>query len=114
MRIEKQLEPFIIKMNENIETAMVHIELNHFRSLIVIDSNNVVVGSLSDGDIRRAFLNHRLPTTPVHQIMNTNFICVGEGEEDKTEKIFNNPKNNILLIPVTDKTGRLIHILCAY
>lgn len=108
MKVEK-IEPFVIRMNESIEAAMTNIELNGHRSLIVLDDNKVVVGTISDGDIRRALLNHRLSTIPVHQVMNTNFFALTKENQSEAESILK--QGHITLIPIIDERGILLHIL---
>jgi len=64
---------FVIAADASIETALAAIEANSHRSVIVVDAGGTVVGTLSDGDIRKALLNHRLLSTPVREVMNLNF-----------------------------------------
>lgn len=103
---------YVVDQHEPIETAMALIEQNQHRSAIVVNERKIVVGTLSDGDIRKAMLDHRLLSTPVHQVMNTNFIAIRLGEVDKAPGIFE--REHIFLIPVVDDKGRLLKALKAY
>lgn len=104
---------YTIEQHETIETAMALIEQNKHRSVIVQDRRGVVVGTLSDGDIRKALLDHRLLSTPVHQVMNPNFIAVTAEEKDRATAIFER-EHQISLIPLVNRQGRLVRVLRAY
>ena len=91
---------------------MALIEENRHRSVVVIDAANVVVGTLSDGDARKAILDHRLLSTPVSQVMNTNFIAVGPNERGQAAALLE--QAHIFLVPVIDREGRLVDVMRAY
>jgi CBS domain-containing protein len=68
------------------------------------------VGTITDGDIRKAFLMHRLAVIPVHEVMNTDFISVMPGELDRARSLFN-AKFYLRLLPEVDGDGRLCGVL---
>ena len=103
---------YTVGQHDTIETAMALIEQNNHRSVVVVETRGVVVGTLSDGDIRKAVLDHRLLSTPVHQVMNTNFIAVTLKEAARAKEIFE--QRHIFLVPLIDEQGRLVKILKAY
>ena len=102
----------IVHRHDTTETAMAAIEANQHRSVIVVDDHNVVVGTLSDGDVRKVILDRRLLSTPVHQVMNSNFIALGPHELSRAKALFD--RMHIFLIPVIDDRGRLLKVLKAY
>jgi len=102
----------VIRDTDTLEEAMVAIDNNFYRSVIVLNENDVVVGTLSDGDARKSMLDHRLLSTPVHRVMNTNFIALTVAEREKAKAIFQ--KTHYFLIPVIDEHGRLVDVLTAY
>lgn len=102
----------IVRDTETLEEAMVAIEDNGYRSVIVVNENDVVVGTLSDGDARKSVLDHRLTSTPVHRIMNANFIALTVGEKGKAKAIFD--QTHVFLIPLIDEHGKLVDVLTAY
>jgi CBS domain-containing protein len=103
---------YVVDQHDTIETAMALIEQNRHRSVIVQDEHRMVVGTLSDGDIRKALLDHRLLSTPVHQVMNTNFIAMTPEEAHRAKAIFES--GHIFLIPLVNDQGRLLRILKAH
>src|SRR5260370_37033166 len=92
----------------NLRDALVLIDHNQRRSLIIV-SGDRVVGTLSDGDARRALLDGHLMETPVASLMNTNFVSVRTGEERKASSIL--AAGDVFLVPVVDSDNRLVDIL---
>ena len=48
------IDNFVITKNKTIKEAMRLINLNQHKCLVVVDKNNKLLGTLSDGNIRRA------------------------------------------------------------
>lgn len=108
MRLDSNTIKYTVSLNSTIEEAWSVIEENRHRSVIVVD-NEKVVGTLSDGDIRKAMLKKRLFATPVHLVMNVNFTYVKKDEIDTCERLFR--QKDIFLIPVVDDEMKLLDII---
>ncbi len=102
------LEKYIVDADSTIEDAWTKIESNRHRSVIVVKGNKIV-GTLSDGDLRKAMLSKRLLSTPVRDIMNINFVSVKEDERDRAEEILKS--HDIFLIPIVDEDLNLRDII---
>ena len=102
---------YVVQQHETLEAAMLLIDENRHRSVIVLDGD-VVVGTLSDGDIRKAILDRRLLTTPVERVMHTNFVSVRPDERERARELFDS--EDFFLIPVVDDDGKLLDIEAAY
>lgn len=98
---------YLIDIDSTIEDAWSKIELNNHRSVIVTEGDKVV-GTISDGDLRKAMLSKRLLITPVNEVMNTNFVALTESKRAEAEII--SIKKNIFLIPIVDFDMNLIDI----
>ena len=103
---------YVVQSSSPLSEAMALIEENNHRSLIVESAAGVVVGTISDGDIRKAMLDGRILKTPVSSVMNVNFIALSAGEKARAKEYFD--KEHIFLIPVIDEKSRLIDIIEAY
>jgi CBS domain-containing protein len=103
---------YVVGFNDTIEGVMAAIERNNHRSVIVIDDTGRVMGTVSDGDLRKAMLARRVMATPIHQIMNRNCITLPKGEEHQAQAVFE--RDHIFLLPVVDGDGRLLDVLTAY
>lgn len=107
-----EIELFTVHELSTIEQALAKIESNLHRSVIVIDRDNRVVGTLSDGDIRKAILDHRLLSTPVGEIMNLNFVWLDRNHTQQAPELFE--KYRLFIIPVLGLDNELVDILTAY
>ena len=66
------LEIYTIDIDSNIYQCLAKFEINNVRTILVV-KNNIVVGTLTDGDIRKALLNNRMLSMPVMHLMNSNY-----------------------------------------
>lgn len=105
---DAEKQNYIASPGDTIEEAWTKIESNRHRSLIIVDSKKVV-GTLSDGDLRKAMLAKRLLSTPIQEVMNINFISIGEDKREDANKIFQ--ETDIFLLPVVDDDFNLIDII---
>ena len=104
MEMNTDLLQYLIEPDNTIEEAWGKIALNQKRTLIVIEEGKVV-GSLSDGDMRRAILAKRLLSTPIREVMNVNFVSLTENTRGKASEFF--MEKGIFLIPVVDEDMNL-------
>ncbi|HXR12702.1 MAG TPA: CBS domain-containing protein, partial [Gaiellaceae bacterium] len=70
--MSRDLEPYTIPHSATVRQAMEKIEANKHRVVVVVDEEDRVVGTVSDGDLRRAFLHDVMPISPVSRIMQLN------------------------------------------
>lgn len=105
------LRQFTIAPDSSMEEAAQKIEDNDYGTLIVVEpGGNRVVGTLTDGDLRKAFLKHRLAITPIKELMNTHFISVQQEEIGRAKDLFKE-RFYLRLLPVVDKDGHLCGVL---
>ncbi|MDD3945058.1 MAG: nucleotidyltransferase family protein [Bacteroidales bacterium] len=80
------------------------------QSLFVVDNTNRMVGTLSDGDIRRGLISGAQLTDCVSKVMHTDFKFIKYGECDvRVIKAFR--ENRIFLLPILDNNGRIVDII---
>jgi dTDP-glucose pyrophosphorylase len=80
------------------------------RTLFVVDDENQIVGSLTDGDIRRGLLNDAEISQAIKFFMNTNFKCLHDNK-DNVELIKSYRKADINLVPLLDENSTIIQII---
>lgn len=79
------------------------------QTLFVVDNESRMVGTLTDGDIRRGLIAGVTLDTSVREIMHTNFKFVREGQNDaKLLKEFR--ERQIYFIPVLDEAGHIVKV----
>ena len=104
------MKNFLISPNTKIKTAIKKISLNGYKTLIV-ERNKILLGSLSDGDIRRAVLQNINLDLPITEIFNKKPYAVFEKKYSETKIKKYILKNNIYLIPVINKNYKIIRII---
>ena len=102
------MNDYIIDFHASIYEALVKIEKNKHRSLIVLDSLNRVVGTVSDGDIRKGLINRILLESSVSKVMNLNFKKIYKDQEVDLNVFFE--KNNIFIVPIVDTEMNFLDI----
>lgn len=107
----RNLELYTVRVTDPIRTAMEKITANIHRVVIVLDENKVV-GTVSDGDIRRAFLHDMLPIAPVEKIMNINCRTTTERDPHKQREIIRHEK--VTVLPVVNGESELLDVVLAY
>lgn len=105
-----EFDQFIIDPDATTEEALVAIEENRHHGLIVVDSKGRVNGAISDGDIRKLLISHRLLSTRVRDAMNRNIVCVTEKSLNDAAQIFAK-RSYIFLIPLVDLDMKLLNII---
>ena len=105
------MKKLLIKSNKSIKKALDQISKTGHKSLVVVAKNNKLLGTISDGDIRRSILKNIDISTNITNIFNRN--CINLVENDFTTKkvrsIFMDHK--VDLIPIINKKKILVDIL---
>ena len=109
---DETLDKYTVVADTTIEEALAAIEANEHRSVVVVEADGRVVGTLSDGDIRKALLNRRLLSTPVREVMNLNFVWLAPDEAGKAPDLFQ--RHRIFIIPVLGPGNKLLDVLRGY
>ena len=99
-----------ISVDSNIKQAMNILNKYGSKTIIVINNNNKLIGTLSDGDIRRSIIKGFNLKSSINKIFNKKPIFIYEDQisKKKIRKIF--LKKKIHLIPVVNKKKELIKI----
>ena len=105
----KYFKKNIISENFNISDCILRIGKVKIKTLIVTNKNKKLLGTVSDGDIRRGILKFRKLDISVKKIMKKKFFYLTKNKNKKInfEKL---KANNFLLIPVIDKGKKIISI----
>ena len=95
---------------DTIIEALKSIDANKQGFVIVIDNQNVVLGVLTDGDIRRAIIRGFKESELVSEVYtkHAKMVCVSDGLEKVTE-FFKNKE--IKFLPIVDKENRLVNYI---
>lgn len=101
---------YIISNTLNIKEALEKLNESRGRTLFIVDDANKLVGTLSDGDIRRGFLKGFNLETLVTKVAHKTYKFIQENTTNRQELDLLK-KGDITLIPIIDKKGVLIRII---
>lgn len=106
--MKSELSKMIADENITVVQAMQLIDKNT-QGILYVVKNDVLVGSLTDGDIRRYIIKSGVLDSPIKKAMNKNPKCVFESEIDNATEIMRSKK--IYSIPVINSERKIIDIL---
>ena len=79
--------------------------------LFVVDSENKVIGSLTDGDIRRALIKGISVTETVEKAVHRNFNFLRKNVNDDVKNIHIQRELKMKLVPVLDENNQIYEII---
>ncbi|NMB96952.1 MAG: CBS domain-containing protein [Clostridiaceae bacterium] len=91
----------------SIKEAIEVINITSLQIALVIDENNKLLGTVTDGDVRRGIIKEISLEDAVEGIMNTNPITI-TGKKNKKTILSVMEKNKLRHLPVVDDTGSVI------
>ncbi len=101
---------YIIQPNNLIVDALKKIESNNKGFVIVVNDRGTLLGTLTDGDIRRALIKNKSIKEDVESIYNKDVSKVFNNENfSKVIELFKNTK--IQFIPIVDEKNILVNII---
>ena len=100
-----------IQINSSIKVCIELLNKLDLKILFILDKKNKLVGTVTDGDIRRAILNSNQLSDSIDTAMNKNFIkYIKESDISNIEtKIL---KEDLQAIPIIDDDGKNIRGSC--
>jgi len=106
----KNIDYLSISENKTIKEALKIIDNGAIRIALVIDENNKLLGTLSDGDIRRGLLkNYNLEDSIKDLYFKTPITALySESKENIIQKAI---KNQVYQIPIVDENNNLVDIV---
>ena len=102
------MKQLIVNISTSIREAMQSLDKNAEKCLLVVDNHLKLLGTLTDGDIRRSILMGENLSEDISNSYNKHPLIVTQDmyDEGMLRDIFTNKKIN--LIPIVDKENRLV------
>lgn len=106
-------QKYIITQDKSLLDALIQINLigTGPLCLFVVDNLGRMVGTLTDGDSRRALIKGATVTDSVSSIMNRDFNCLHFGVDDDVVHLHQQRDMKMKLVPVLDKNDFIIDII---
>ena len=99
-----------LNYKESLLNALKNLERYNTQIVLVIDNKGKLLGTISDGDIRRNLIIGNSLETKVTEIMNKNFVSVNKNfSKQKILEIMR--AKDINQIPIIDKDGKVVDII---
>jgi dTDP-glucose pyrophosphorylase len=97
----------ILKMEDTMEVAIKILNQESLRIVMVVDDDERLIGSITDGDIRRGLISQLPMNTLLTEIMHKNPIVALAGD-DKSNILAKMKELDLLQIPIVDSDGRIV------
>lgn len=105
----RDISNMLVRPTTSLYDAMAAIAKSGITIVLVTDAQGKLLGTLTDGDIRRALLAGRTMQDPVGEFMNPRFIAVREGLP-RASALTLMGAHQISHLPVLDAAGRVLHL----
>lgn len=102
INIEKTLLEALSQINDLAPEPMV---------LFVVDEEQRMVGTLTDGDSRRALIAGASVSDSIQKVMNRNFNALTEGEDFDVRHLHDLKIDQMHLVPILDKNHHIIDVI---
>lgn len=96
----------LLNHNATIFDAVKNLDKSGLRISLIFSQKNKLVGTVSDGDIRRALINGHSFETPVKKILKKDPICARKEDSEKLIRILMK-KNSVMQIPIINKLRKI-------
>lgn len=106
-------QKYIIHQNQSLLEALTQINALQQGPLVlfVVDDDDRMVGTLTDGDARRALIAGAKITDRISTIMHTNYRFIRKGEGDIVAQLHKQRQLSMRLVPILDKNNRISDII---
>lgn len=78
--------------------------------LFVVDEENKLIGSITDGDVRRGLIKGALLDDPVNTIIRSIPRFIKKGERD-IQKVIQYREENFQIIPILDRQNQVVNVI---
>lgn len=105
---DKLLKNYLVNTNVTLVDALTRIDSNKHKTLFVVDDDNKLLGTVTDGDIRRWIMKHGGTDGCVADFMNKNPRYIFQNEANQAALVMK--KHQIFAVPVLDANLKLVDI----
>ena len=102
------MENLLIKPNSSIKDVLKQLNKAGEKCLVVVDKEHKLMGTLSDGDVRRAILKGKYPNNKVKEFYHKNPIFLRKENYSLSQAKDLLVKKRIYVIPVVEGTKKLL------
>lgn len=100
----------IIYPNQTIKVAFKLLNVSGKKCLFVVDKKKKILGTLTDGDIRKAILKNKSINEQIFNIYNTKYKFINSSQYTRTKALKILLKHKLDLLPVINSNKKIINI----
>ena len=101
----------LIKSGTSIRSALEQLNiLSNDAILFVVDEDDILIGSLTDGDVRRGLIKGIAIDDKVNIIIQNSPRYIKKGESD-IQKVIEYREGNFRIIPILDRDNRVVNVI---
>ncbi|SFC64345.1 Nucleotidyl transferase [Algibacter lectus] len=101
----------LLSSNKTIRESLISLDkLASDAILFIVNDDNVLIGSLTDGDVRRGLIKGITIDNVVSDIIQENPRFIKKGE-DNIKKIIEYREGNFKILPVLDKDNKVVNVI---
>ena len=100
----------ILNHSANIKDGLVRINELDGSAVFISDENEIILGAVTDGDIRRGILNDIALNDSITKVMHSQFRHI-KSKNYTIESINEFRKQNINIVPIIDENGRMVKLI---
>ena len=107
----RNIKQHLLQHNNTIKNALVKLNvLGKDAILFIVDNNGVLLGSLTDGDVRRGLIRGVTIDSDVSSIIQGKPRFIKKGEEN-IQRIIEYRDGNFKILPVLDKDNKIVNVI---
>ena len=102
------MKDILIKINNTIQETLVKLQSSQLKCLIVVNKKNILLGTINDGDVRRAILKNAKLGFKIAKYFRKNCYFIKYSQLPKINTAEKLKKLKINLIPIVDNNKKVI------
>ena len=107
---EKHINKILLKKNNSIFDAVKSLNKTNYQVCLIVDDKKKLLGTITDGDIRRSIIKKINFNNSVIKIMNKKPVFIREGfDVSSVEKLMK--KKSVLQLPVVNKQKEVVNLV---
>ena len=105
------MKNLLIKPNANIKNALEQLSKTGEKCLVVVDKKNKILGTISDGDVRKAILKGKFYKNKISEFYQKNPIFLRKENYSLSQAKNILIKKRIDIIPIIEKSRKVVDVL---